>query len=53
MMRFLDAIEHYGCRILYRPGKANVVADYLSRPSSDEAVELAFPVIERDEGEGD
>lgn len=45
IMRFLDAIEHYGVRILYRSGKANVMADYLSRPPSDEAVEPAFLVI--------
>ncbi|KAI0999844.1 hypothetical protein K3495_g8354, partial [Podosphaera aphanis] len=32
MVRFLDSIEHYGVRILYRQGKANVLADYLSRP---------------------
>jgi hypothetical protein len=33
IMRFLDTIEHYGIRIIYRPGKANVLADYLSQPS--------------------
>ncbi|KAI0995043.1 hypothetical protein K3495_g13137 [Podosphaera aphanis] len=33
IVRFLDALEHYGIRIVYRPGKANVLADYLSRPS--------------------
>ncbi|KAI0994343.1 hypothetical protein K3495_g13839 [Podosphaera aphanis] len=32
MVRFLDSIEHYGVCILYRQGKANVLADYLSRP---------------------
>ncbi|KAI1001154.1 hypothetical protein K3495_g7045 [Podosphaera aphanis] len=32
IVRFLDALEHYGIRIVYRPGKANVLADYLSRP---------------------
>ncbi|KAI0993835.1 hypothetical protein K3495_g14349, partial [Podosphaera aphanis] len=26
------ALEHYGVRIIYRQGKANVLADYLSRP---------------------
>ncbi|KAI1001936.1 hypothetical protein K3495_g6263 [Podosphaera aphanis] len=33
ILRFLDAIVHYGVKIVYRPGKANVLADYLSRPS--------------------
>ncbi|KAI1001091.1 hypothetical protein K3495_g7108 [Podosphaera aphanis] len=32
MVRFLDSIEHYRIRILCRQGKANVLADYLSRP---------------------
>ncbi|KAI1004357.1 hypothetical protein K3495_g3855 [Podosphaera aphanis] len=32
IVRFLDALEHYGVRIIYRQGKANVLADYLSRP---------------------
>ncbi|KAI1003154.1 hypothetical protein K3495_g5051 [Podosphaera aphanis] len=32
MVRFLDSIKHYGVRILYRQGKANVLANYLSRP---------------------
>ncbi|KAI0992367.1 hypothetical protein K3495_g15819, partial [Podosphaera aphanis] len=41
--RFLDSIEHYGVRILYRKGKANVLADYLSRPP-----EKAFPSEEND-----
>lgn len=49
IMRFLDAIEHYGVRIVYRPGKANVLADYLSRPPSDEAVEPAYPVQDEEE----
>jgi len=43
IMRFLDAIQHYGIRILYRAGKANVLADYLSRPPTDVAIEPAFP----------
>jgi hypothetical protein len=33
IMRFLDAMENFGARIIYRPGTANVLADYLSRPS--------------------
>ncbi|KAI0996082.1 hypothetical protein K3495_g12100, partial [Podosphaera aphanis] len=52
MVRFLDAIEHYNIKIIYRPGKANVLADYLSRPCDSE-----FPIIERGrnavEDEGD
>ncbi|KAI2620519.1 hypothetical protein GGR54DRAFT_647414 [Hypoxylon sp. NC1633] len=40
-LRFLDAIEHFGIRIVYRPGKANVLADYLSRPT-----EMANPATE-------
>jgi hypothetical protein len=32
IMRFLNTIEHYGIRIIYRFGKANVLADYLLRP---------------------
>ncbi|KAI0996091.1 hypothetical protein K3495_g12090 [Podosphaera aphanis] len=32
IVRFLDALEHYGIRIVYRPGRANFLADYLSRP---------------------
>ncbi|KAI1006983.1 hypothetical protein K3495_g1237 [Podosphaera aphanis] len=43
MLRFLDTIEHYNIRILYRPGKANVLADYLSRPTED-----AFPILTED-----
>jgi hypothetical protein len=33
IIRFLDTIEHYEIRIIYRPGKANVLADYLFRSS--------------------
>jgi hypothetical protein len=29
--RFIDQLEHYGARITYRAGKANVLVDYLSR----------------------
>ncbi|KAI1007598.1 hypothetical protein K3495_g626 [Podosphaera aphanis] len=42
MVRFLDAIEHFNIKIIYRPDKANVLADYLSRPYDSE-----FPTIER------
>jgi hypothetical protein len=31
-MRFLDALQHYGVRVFYRSGKANMLADYLSKP---------------------
>lgn len=43
IVRFLDAIEHYGIRIFYRPGKANVLADYLSRPTEN-TQDRAYPV---------
>lgn len=50
IVRFLDAIEHYGIRILYRPGKTNVLADYLSRPPTDTVFESSLPAVEREEG---
>ena len=40
ILRFLDAIQHYSARILYRAGKLNVVADWLSRPSAHLVVHL-------------
>ena len=32
--RWLDVVKDYDCEILYHPGKANVVADALSRKSA-------------------
>ena len=32
--RWIELIKDYDCNILYHPGKANVVADALSRKSS-------------------
>ena len=31
--RWLDVVKDYNCEIIYHPGKANVVADALSRKS--------------------
>jgi len=33
--RWLELIKDYDCNIMYHPGKANVVADALSRKSYD------------------
>ena len=33
--RWLDLVKDYDCEILYHPGKANVVADALSRRGLD------------------
>jgi hypothetical protein len=38
--RWIEHIKDYNCRILYHPGKANVVADALSRKSRSEASNL-------------
>jgi hypothetical protein len=32
IMRFLDVMQHYGGRVFYRFGKANILANYLSKP---------------------
>ncbi len=32
--RWLDVLKDYDCEILYHPGKANVVADALSRKAT-------------------
>lgn len=34
--RWLELIKDYDCKILYHPGKANVVADALSRKNASE-----------------
>jgi hypothetical protein len=33
IVRFLDAMQHYGVRVFYKFEKANMLADYLSKPS--------------------
>lgn len=48
-VRFLDTKEHYYVKIIYRKGKANVLADYLSRPP--DRIYQNFPAKE-DEEEG-
>jgi transposase InsO family protein len=61
MLRFLGKIEHFGVNIVYRKGKANVVADWLSRPPIDTAAPTASEApadsattagLESKEGEG-
>jgi hypothetical protein len=32
IIKFLNAMENFGARIIYRPGTANILADYLSKP---------------------
>ncbi|KAI0995567.1 hypothetical protein K3495_g12611 [Podosphaera aphanis] len=32
MQRFVDVLEHFNPKLIYRPGKGNVLADWLSRP---------------------
>jgi hypothetical protein len=46
IVRFLDAIKHFGARVLYRPGKANMLADYLSK--SPELAHIGDKRKERD-----
>ena len=36
--RWLDVVKDYDCEIHYHPGKANVVADALSRKQSAEPI---------------
>ncbi|TYK23815.1 pol protein [Cucumis melo var. makuwa] len=52
--RWLELVKDYDCEILYHPGKANVVADALSRKVSHSAAFITRPAplhrdLERDE----
>ncbi|KAJ9535608.1 hypothetical protein OSB04_un001254 [Centaurea solstitialis] len=38
--RWLDVVKDYDCEILYHPGKANVVADALSRKTSNVSLQI-------------
>jgi len=49
ILRFLDTIQHYSLRIVYRAGKLNVVADWLSRPST-ELLTIHTNTVERGDG---
>ena len=40
--RWIEQIKDYDCCIIYHPGKANVVADALSRRSKSEASNLVL-----------
>ncbi|KKF92092.1 Endonuclease [Ceratocystis platani] len=40
MRRFLDTIEHFDPVIVWKPGKSNVVADWLSRPPNTDGEDL-------------
>lgn len=46
--RWLELIKDYDCEILYHPGKANVVADALSRVSHSEALITRQVPLHRD-----
>ena len=41
-MRWLELLKGYDCDILYNPGKANVVADALSRKSSGSLAHISI-----------
>jgi hypothetical protein len=44
--RWLELIKDYDCEILYHPGKANVVADALSRQGGSEPIRVkAYQLI--------
>jgi len=32
MQRFVDILEHFDPKIIYRPGRGNTLTDWLSRP---------------------
>jgi len=49
--RWLELVKDYDCEILYHPGKANVVADALSRKTSHSAALLSSQVELRKEFE--
>ena len=40
--RWLDVVKDYDCEILYHPGKANVVADALSRKTGSLSLRIAL-----------
>ena len=47
ILRFLSTIEHYNVNIVYRAGKLNVVADWLSRPTTVLAAATDAEIAER------
>jgi len=54
ILRFLSTIEHYNVNIVYRAGKLNVVADWLSRPASEIAAAADAVVVKyEDDDDGD
>ena len=40
--RWLELLKDYHCELLYHPGKANVVADALSRRSHDNGIRVTL-----------
>ncbi|KAI3681174.1 hypothetical protein L6452_35959 [Arctium lappa] len=45
-MRWLELLKDYDCELLYHPGKANVVADALSRKDYSESIRATLSRIE-------